>query len=58
MKLGRYHESPNSFSFLQNSSKVTARSLHNSMSKNPELTAADSMKLPTLGMRKSISFTT
>jgi hypothetical protein len=59
MKLGRYHESPNSFSFLQNSSKVTAKSLHNSLSKNPEVTASDSMKLPTLSMRKSaISFTT
>lgn len=58
MKLGRYTDSQTSANFLQTSHKL-AKSLHNSLPKNPEASYESAFKLPNLSnMRKSItSFT-
>ncbi len=58
MKLGRYTDSQTSANFLQTSHKL-AKSLHNSLPKNPEASYESALKLPNLSnMRKSItSFT-
>ena len=55
MKLGRYTDSQISSNFLQTSHKL-AKSIHNSLPKNPENSFDSALKLPNLSnMRKSIS---
>lgn len=55
MKLGRYSDSQVTSNFLQTSHKL-AKSIHNSLPKNPEASYDSALKLPNLSnMRKSIT---